>query len=464
MSESHRLAAVVERLRGMLAANDILAGEDMPLRHFSDRAISAPENAAGCCIVYPRSTEQVSAVLRECHREGIAVVPQGGMTGMSGGAVPLQACIVLATERMALIETVDSRQGQIRLQAGVPLQVAQEAAAQHGFLLPMDIGSRGSCLIGGTAATNAGGMRVIRYGMMRNLVLGIEVVLADGTVLSDMSGLLKNNAGFDLKQLFVGSEGTLGVITRLVVRLFPLPLATATACCALADFDAGVVFLDRARRRLGESLAAFEAMWPDFFALGCTPLGRSPFSSPAGLYILLEAEGADDGIEGRMEELLAEAIADGLVADAVIPQSEAIRRELWSIREPTQAYANHFRPSVGFDVGIQVDRMARFVAECRQDILRLDERLASIFYGHIADNNLHIGVKLQPDGPSKMDVQDVVYNCVRRQGGTISAEHGIGATKRGYLGFTRSPQEIAVMRAIKHMLDPSNIMNPGKVL
>ncbi len=443
---------------GVLAA-------DIPPRHLSDWYVATRPDAPPLALARPRTTEEVACLLRACAAHRIPVVPQGGLTGLAGGATPVAGCIVLSLERMRAIEEVDSGAATLTVQAGAPLQAVQDAADAAGLLFPLDIGSRGSCTIGGNLSTNAGGNRVLRYGMARDLVLGLEAVLADGTVLTGLNKMQKNNAGYDLKQLFIGSEGTLGVITRAVLRLFPRPASICTAFCALPGYEAVLALLARARGRLGGALSAFEVIWPEFYHLATTDHGvRPPLPAGSPVYVLMDSLGADQGQDTAAFNAMVEAaLEDGVITDAVLAQSHRESRELWALRDSVAQFGRSFDPHVGFDVSLPIGRMQEFIDDCRTALAPLRPGLRTLWFGHIADSNLHILVKQEPDGPTKHAVDEIVYARVRAYGGSVSAEHGIGLLKKPYLGFSRTEAEIEAMRRLKAAFDPTGILNPGKV-
>lgn len=416
-------------------------------------------------LVRPRSVDEVSRALALCARLAQPVVPQGGLTGLARGAVALGGEVVLSMERFAGIDALDAAAGTLTVRAGTPLQVVQEAADAAGFTFGVDLGARGSCQIGGMLATNAGGTRAIRYGTMREQVLGLEAVLADGTVVSSMNRMLKNNAGYDLKQLFIGSEGTLGVVTRAVLRLHPKLAAPATALCRVRDYDAVVALWDR-MRTLPE-LVSFEAMWPAFYDYVArhTPGVAAPFAADGGFAVLIEcatsAPGRDAG--AALETALADAIDAGLADDAVLATSERQARDLWTLRE---GLAIDALPNlVNFDVSLPTGELGAFAARCDAVLRARWPDIVCLFFGHVGDGNVHIGVSRAAMTDADADEIDRrVYAIVREMGGSVSAEHGIGVLKRDYLAHTRSDAEIALMRTLKAALDPGGILNPGKVL
>ncbi|MEO8807633.1 MAG: FAD-binding oxidoreductase, partial [Burkholderiaceae bacterium] len=318
-------------------------------------------------------------------------------------------------------------------------------------------------------STNAGGNRVIRYGMARELVLGLEWVLPDGTIVTSLNKMMKNNAGYDLKQLFIGSEGTLGVITRIVLRLHPQPGCTMSALCALPDYAAVVRLLGAARRGLGPLLSAFEVMWPDYWDVVTRRVGvRAPVASGLGLYVLVEAQGTDETIDGpRFAAWLEQLMEAGELADAAVAQSIGDTQQFWALRDACAEFSPTLGPHVSYDVALAVRDMGAFVTQCKAALAAQIPGCESVYYGHIGDGNLHLvswveGLAVEDQPKQRMD--EVIYGLVRDFKGSVSAEHGIGTAKKPYLGHARSPEEIALMRTLKQALDPMNLLNPGKVI
>lgn len=454
---------VIEALRAALGAQVILTGTEIGARYRSDMSMTGSDLPKA--VLRPRTTGEVATALKICHGFGQSVVPQGGLTGLAGGANAKPHEIALSLERMNGIEELDGEAATLTVLAGTPLERAQAAAAAQGFLLPLDLGSRGSAQVGGNLSTNAGGNRVIRYGMARAQVLGLEAVLADGTVLSSLNKMLKNNAGYDLKQLFIGSEGTLGIITRVVFRLRPAPRATSTAFCALGSFASVLSLLRQAETGLGGP-SAFEVMWPDFyrFVSGHKMTASQPLPPEHPFYVLIEHQGSDsDNDPARFQSFLEKALEGGAILDAVIAQNEKEAQSFWRVRE---GYALDTLPAiVNFDVSVAVGRIGDFADDCRARLRQHWPDGRFFFYGHIGDSNLHITTSIAyGPGEGMHDVDDIVYDCVRDFKGSVSAEHGIGTLKRDYLSYSRSPAEIDVMRRLKAALDPKGILNPGKVV
>jgi FAD/FMN-containing dehydrogenase len=397
----------------------------------------------------------VSAVLRLCHEAHVPVIVQGGLTGLAGGANPAGNEIALSLGRLYGIEEVDTASATMVVRAGTPLETCQTAAVDHGLFLALDLGSRGSCHIGGNLATNAGGIRVIRYGMAREQVLGLEVVLADGTILSSMNRMLKNNAGYDLKHLFIGSEGTLGIITRAVLRLHPPPGEIATVLCAAAHYDDVVKLLRHAQSALG-GIVAFEAMWRDYFRFNTHALNLRFFDQEPAFALIIESTMPPE----QVERFLAGALAEGLIHDAVVARSVREAREIWSVRE---GYPIDTLPNLmNFDVSLPIGQIGDYAEACTTALLKRWPDAHASFFGHVGDSNVHICFSAQQ--ADAHDVDAIVYGVLGQYHGSISAEHGIGTLKRPWLHLSRSASEIALMRGLKQALDPRGILNPGKVI
>jgi FAD/FMN-containing dehydrogenase len=418
---------------------------------------------APAALIRPRSTEEVASALSICDRHGLHVVPQGGMTGLAGGATPTPGAVALSTERLAGIEEVDASSMTMTLLAGTTLEAAQQAAAASGFELTYDLGARGSCSVGGNVATNAGGNRVLRYGMTREHVLGLEVVLADGTVVTALNKLLKNNAGFDTKQVFIGSEGTLGIVTRVVLRLRPALAGRTTALVACPDYPSVLALLAAFSSRTS-NLTGFEAMWPDYYHLlarlrEVTP----PVAIDGGLGVVVEVSSSEPSSdEALVEEAIADAVGAGLVTDGFIARSHSDAEAIWNMRESGPLSA--LDGLVAFDVGLSPRKIDAYIAEVTACIADAFPDTLCYAFGHLADGNLHLCVVADGDEPTDEAIDKLVYAAVAKYGGTVSAEHGIGLLKRPYLSSTRAEPEVELMRRIKLALDPNGTLNPGKVI
>ena len=416
-------------------------------------------------VVCPTSTEQVSAIMRACHAARQTVVPYGGLTNLVQAAATAPDDIALSFEKMCAIEEVDETARTMTVQAGVTMREAQERADAAGFYFPVDIGARDNCMLGGNVSTNAGGTRVIRYGMIRDSVLGIEAVLADGTVVSSLNKYLKNNTGFDLKQLFIGTEGVLGLVTRIVFRLRVRPRSHNVALVACNEFPRVVELLAECREKLGDNLTGFEVMWDNYFHEVVAPVGRqvSPIEPKHRFYIIIEATGIDaERDDEAFETALAGMFESDLVADGAIAKSDAEREAIWAIRHDVEWILGD---AMDFDVSLPIDDVYAYTEEMSARIRADIDNVKVVTFGHLGDNNIHISVQCEGARTDRLGViEKHVYGSLEPYRGAISAEHGIGIEKRAWLPVSRSPEEIELMRTLKRALDPRNILNPGKVI
>lgn len=455
---------MARELRQLLGEAGVVDAADLGTR--SAGAFRA-DNLQAAVLARPASTEEVAAVVRWCAARGVSLVPQGGLTGVVHGADAGPQQVILSLERMRRIEAIDPVQRTATVQAGVTVQALQEAAEAQDLIFPLDLGARGSATLGGVASTNAGGNRVIRYGMTREMVLGLEVVLADGTVVDAMNRQIKNNTGYDLKHWFIGAEGTLGIITKLVLRLRERPTATSVALVACDGFDAVAQLLKHMDRALGGSLSAFEVMWPEFYALVTGPQAQPPVPQGHAFYVLIESQGASRELDApRFEASLASALEAGWVADAAIAQSEADGRAFWGLRDSVERVFEAGHP-IAFDISLPIGEIAAYVDRLRSDLPQVvNGPHQLVVFGHLGDGNLHVLVVVPPADATRLrpQVEQRVYGGLRAFRGSISAEHGIGEEKKAYLGISRTPAELALMRALKTTLDPLGLLNPGKIL
>lgn len=458
------MSDIVEALQKLLDTGGVLTGDDV-----SSRIGGWGEGPTqALAIVRPRNTDEVAAVLKLCHERSQSVVTQGGKTGLVQGCVSSAGDIALSMERMTQIEEIDTGNRTMTVQAGAPLQLVQESAKTKGLNYSMDLGARGTATIGGNISTNAGGNRVIRYGMTRALILGLEVVLADGTIVSSMNKMIKNNAGYDLKQLFIGSEGTLGIVTRAVLKLNPALHSQQTALVAVKRFEDVVELLQQCQRGLGSELCAFEVMWSNFFKL-VTDEGpyrkKSPMGSDSPFYVLLESMGSNAEKDAQtFEDVLSGALESDLISDAVIAKSESERDSLWEIRDNIEAL-NLMSPYYAFDISLSLNLMPEYLAVIEEKLIARWPGMRHVVFGHLGDGNLHVVVSVGSESEAdRLAVEQVIYSTVESFGGSISAEHGIGLEKREFLHHSRNEQEIALMHLLKTSLDPKNILNPGKVI
>jgi FAD/FMN-containing dehydrogenase len=420
-------------------------------------------------LVRPQSTEELSVLMRLCHERGQSVVVHGGLTGVCDGDRCSADDVVVSFERMNKIEEIDLVGRTATVQAGCTLQTLQAAVEAEGLYFPLDLGARGSCTIGGNVSTNAGGTNVIRFGMMRAQVLGLEAVLPDGTVISSLNRMLKNNTGYDLKQLFIGTEGTLGLVTRVVLSLKECSMSTDTVLVALDDgkhLPALLKFMDK---QLGGSLSSFEAMWGDYFRAVTAPgCHQAPMERTHAFYVVVEAQGANQQDDTRRFTAAVEgAFQAGLIVDAVFPKSGAEREQIWAIREDFEALRQE-KPLLLYDVSLPLKDMLAYVDEVTESLKRRFSDVRFYALGHIGDGNLHFFVA--PRAPHEKlaslhaQCDECVYAPLKRFHGAVSAEHGVGLEKKAWMAVTRSAAEIELMRVLKRAIDPKNILNPGKVV
>jgi FAD/FMN-containing dehydrogenase len=460
MIDPHLLA----QLQSALPSEALVMGEGIQGRTEDWRRLR-PMRAQ--VLIRPATTPEVAKALTLCHAAGQPVITQGGLTGLVHGADSTPTDVVLSLERLRRIESIDSVQRVAVVEAGVTLQQLQEAAEEQGLAFPLDLGARGTATLGGNASTNAGGNRVLRFGMMREMVLGLEVVMADGTVLPAMNQLIKNNSGYDLKQLFIGAEGTLGVITRLVLRLREKPSRQDVAFAAVPGFAALTALLKHMDRALGGGLSAFEVMWPEFYELVTTPpaRGQAPLPKGSPYYVLIEALSGDAKGDGaRFQAALEQALEQGLISDIVIAQSPANVAAIWGLRDDVMQTGRWGAP-MAFDISLPIATMPEYVDSVRASLRREWPNVRCFVFGHMGDGNLHLVVS--PEGlpaDARSIVERIVYEPLRRISGAISAEHGIGLEKKHWLSISRSPAEIQLMRTLKHAMDPKNILNPGRIV
>ena len=476
---------IIDQLKSIVGADHVLSAAAVAERatHFWD-----PSPMVAMALVRPANTDEVSAVLKACHQRNQSVVTHGGVTGLVDGDKSTEQDIILSLERMRAIESVDVTGRTMTVQAGCILQNVHEAAKDAGLLYGLDLGARGSCTIGGNISTNAGGLSVLRYGMTRDQILGLECVLADGTVLSSMNAMIKNNAGYDLKQLFIGSEGTLGVVTRAVLRLRPDTPTVNTAIVAFDNFDQIKATLMHVSSALNAELNAFEIMWNDYYHLSTDPTikgtSRAPLPGDSHAYAIIESRGADETTDAeKFIRTMEQAFEKELITDAAIAQSEAERSDIWQIRENVDLTLRH-QPAFNFDISLPVNSMQSYLDQITSTLRELWSDVIVYAYGHMADSNLHITVVPKPENFIKNPDEPisrvqtcneteaqwykqsnrVLFEALAELGGSISAEHGIGLLKKQYLPYSRTAEEISTMQLLKRSLDPKNILNPGKIV
>jgi len=466
--------ALLTTLRTLLGDANILTEGDLSAWEMDWRK---REQGRALAVVRPGSTEEVAAVVKACAAAGVSLVPQGGNTGMVVGSTPDASGeqVVLSLTRMNRIRKLDGANLTITVDAGCVLQNVQEACESQGYLFPLSLAAEGSCTIGGNLGTNAGGTQVVRYGNTRELCLGLEVVTAQGDVWDGLSGLRKDNTGYDLRHLFIGSEGTLGVITGAIMKLYPMPAAQLTSFAAVPSLEAAVALLGLAHQHLNAGLTGFEVMGQ--FALSLVvkhfPQQRVPFWESSPYCVVLENSDNESEAHARevFERLLEAAMEQGCVTDAVVAESMAQAKALWHIRESIPLAQAQEGLNIKHDISIQVSAIPAFVREADAALAQAFPGVRLVNYGHLGDGNLHYNVQAPDAADAEAFLRDqekpinaLVYALVDRYRGSISAEHGIGSLKREKLEEHKSPVALGLMRAIKQALDPHNLMNPGRVL
>ncbi len=463
----------LDELRQLLTPRGVICDADETARYLQDwRGIFRGQALA---VLRPGSAGEVAGALAICRRAGIAVVPQGGNTGMVGGSVPSTDAptVLLSLERLDAIREIDTVDDTMTVEAGCILADIQAAAREADRLFPLSLGAEGSCRIGGNIATNAGGVHVLRYGMTRDLVMGLEVALPDGTLWNGLRRLRKDNTGYDLKQLFIGSEGTLGIVTAAVVKLFPRPREHVVALLAIPEPAAALAILGRLRQATGDRVAAIELMMRAGIDISIrhVPGARDPLEAPYPAYLLVElaTPRADEGLAALFEGLVPGLMDDGLVLDGTIAANEAQAESLWALREGITEGLQHEGIQLKHDVSVPVSRIPAFLAAADEAVARVSEAVRIVAFGHVGDGNIHYNLIL----PAGLDaagtealrepLTHAVYDTVSAFDGSISAEHGLGQLKAREIARYKTPLELALMRRIKQALDPDGLMNPGKV-
>ncbi len=464
----------IDELRSLLGADAIVDQEPALAAYLTDWR--GRYTGRALAVVLPRTTAQVAQVVQWCVRGNTPIVPQGGNTGLVGGATPdgTGRSIVLSTRRLDRVRVVDTINDTLTVEAGCLLQNAQQAALEQGRLFPLSLAAQGSCTIGGNLATNAGGTQVLRYGNARELTLGLEVVLADGSVWDGLRSLRKDNTGYDLKQVFIGSEGTLGIITAATLKLFPLPRSQLVCLLGAPSLSAAIAMLQRSRAGAGAALTAFELMSGeclDLVARMCAPQ-RLPFVRTYPWQVLLEWSDHDDPAHAarRCEQLCADAIESGEALDAVVSRSIADCASLWKLRESIPEAQARAGGNVKHDISLPLGAIDPFVRRMHQELAQLDPQLQPMVFGHLGDGNLHFNVGAAAGAPAALafgleaQINGIVYPEVIRQGGSVSAEHGLGQLRRELAQRLMQPLEWELMRGIKRAIDPGNLLNPGKLI
>lgn len=455
---------VIEELKSIVGPKGWTMDIDKLAPHLTDWRGEFVGSAA--IKVAPANTDEVSAIARACSARGVAIVPQGGNTGMCAGAIPDEsgAQVLLSLSRMNAIRTLDRENFSIEVEAGCILEKIQTAARNAGLYFPLSLGAEGSCQIGGNLSTNAGGSNVLRYGPARLQVLGLEAVLADGTIVNSLRTLRKDTAGYDLKQLFIGSEGTLGIITAATLALYPDPGEMKTALVSLESSEAAVRLLSELRNALPQGVEAFELVSDFVFGLVAkhVPNSTLPLDKTAPWYVLMNV--ATSGDSEKLGDELAKAMDLGLVIDAVIAKNSSESGRLWRLRHSIAEAERAEGKGLKHDISVPVSKMAVFLRKGDELLTALVPEAQLVAFGHVGDGNLHYNVMLGQRAHMGSRVTEAIYELVVELGGSICAEHGVGRLKRDYLARYRSSAELGLMKTLKHALDPQNILNPGKVI
>ena len=456
---------LIENIKDIIGADYVLTGQELNQRYEHIWRMGQPLQAIG--LTLPVSSLELSKILKLCHDVGQTVVIHGGLTNLVGSTKSTNQDLVISLERMNKIEEIDQASRTTTVQAGVILENVHRAVNEFDLLFPLSFGAKGSAQIGGILSTNAGGLRVFKYGMTRQLVLGLEVVLADGRIISSMKKIIKDNSAYDVKQLFIGSEGTLGIITKAVLKLVEKPRSRNSALVGITDYSKVVQFLKFMDGGLAGNLSGFELMWPNFYhgATSKPSQYSPPLKGKYAYYVLLESLGADqEQDKAKLEELLEGAMEATIIEDAVLAHSESDLNWFWTIREDVHVIKSKVTIDHHFDVSLPIPLIGDYVEKVTKNLLELDGVEQVYQFGHIADGNIHFIVgKIDHSDELRESINQVVYGPLSELGGSVSAEHGIGEDKKAYLDMCRTPNEIGLMKSLKIALDSKIILNRGKV-
>lgn len=458
--------SIFELFSPILASSHIITGDGLKTRYHHIWHMDEPLKAL--CVLMPTSTEEVSAILKICHHHNFPVVVHGGLTNLVGSTETKGDEVVISTEKLNVIEEIDEASRTITLGTGVILEKIHEATKAKNLLFPLTFGAKGSAQIGGIIATNAGGLRVLKYGMTRQLVLGLEVVLANGTILNSMKKIIKDNSGYDVKQLFIGSEGTLGVITKAILKLEEAPSSRNAAYVGFNDYERVVAFLKYMDGHLAGKLSGFELIWKNSYQqmTSASDAVRPPLPYDYSYYVLIEALGSNIQQDQQdFQNLLERALEQNMILDAVMAQSPSDVDWFFRIREDVNNLVDFMKHDQHFDISLPIPLIGSYIA-ARYKSLEKIEGVEQIYaFGHVADGNIHFMIgKKNLSTDLKKEIDHCIYDGLQQIGGSVSAEHGIGVHKKAYLSISRTTEEIAVMKMLKHTLDPKGILNPGKIL
>ncbi len=457
---------MVEKLIEVLGKDKVLIGSQLEARYHHIWKMDQPLKVKA--LLLPRSTEDVSAAMKLCdeHRQPVSIF--GGLTNLTGATEVGEEEVVISLEKLNNIIELDAQSRTMTVESGVILESIQAAAAEKDLLFPLNFGAKGSAQIGGIISTNAGGLRVLRYGMTRNLVLGIEAVMADGTIVSGLKKIIKDNTGYDLKQLFIGSEGTLGIVTKAVLRLTESPKSRSSAFVGIDGYEQVIRLLKHLDGGLAGMLSGFELIWSSCYKAMTSPpaLMKPPLPYDYEYYVLVESLGSDqENDRSVLETLLEQALEEGMIADAAIAYTQADLSWFWTIREDVHAFISLYEHQQHFDISLPIPLIGETIQETIHQLEQLSGVIRAFAFGHVADGNIHIIVgKENMDADLTSAINDIVYGPLKEIGGSVSAEHGIGIHKKPYLQVSRSSAEINMMKTIKKALDPHNILNRGRIL
>lgn len=460
------MVQLIEEFENILAADQIVFGDGLQDRFSHIWKTEVPLSARA--MLLPRTTVEVSEIMKICFSNRQQVIVHGGLTNLVGSTETHIDQIVISMEKMKTIEEVDNISRTMTVQAGVILQTVQEKAIEHGLMFPLNFGAKGSAQIGGIISTNAGGLRVLKYGMTRNLILGLEVVLPDGTIVCSLKKIIKDNSGYDLKQLFVGSEGTLGIVTKAVLKLVEAPSTRNSVFIGLSSYDHVVQLLKHMDKNLNGTMSGFELMWPQFFITATSPPSdiKPPLSHNHNYYVLVESlSNQTEQSKALLESAIIKAMDRELIEDAVLAHNDSDLRWFWTIRENVHAVVSQTKFDQHFDISLPIPLIGDEIRKIINKLKSIDEVDVVFPFGHVADGNIHLIVgKANASIELTEVINEIVYRPLLAIGGSVSAEHGIGVHKKKYLSFCRSAEEIEVMKHLKKTIDPMNLLNRGKVI
>lgn len=457
---------MIEELIALLGSSNVLANGEEKSRFSHIWKTDIPLTALA--VVFPRSTEEVAAIMRLCNSNKQQVVVHGGLTNLVGATQSETSQLVISLEKMNSIEEIDEQSRTLTVEAGAILEHVIDAADEKNLFLPLSFGAKGSAHVGGVISTNAGGLRVFRYGMTRQMVLGLEVVLADGTVISSLKKIIKDNSGYDLKQLFIGAEGTLGIVTKVVFRLHEKPKSRSSAIVGIQSYPEVVSLLKFLEKGLAGTLTGFELMWQRTYQA----MTRPPSGYPAPLpdhfryYVFIETLGSSPESDfNRLEELIAQAMEKEWIEDGVLAQSERELQSIWKIREDVSVLADLADYDQHFDISLPINVIGEEIDLAVEALEKLPFVRCIFPFGHVADGNIHFIIGKEDNAPETIEaINEIVYANLKKNRGSVSAEHGIGLDKKAYLGTSRTPEEIGLMQLLKKSLDPKNLLNPGRII